>query len=148
MHEVATEDNLSDTPWNIFKFDESGIQMNNKPDTKIIEKGYESVHVLTSRDSSENITVWHAVMLQVNFCPPPLLIFKEVNKTQRVRWWDIPRVSCIHETEIVVYWHGIIYQVVHRAFPQSQCFTEGHCTFRWSQNSLLLPFTASDCCLK
>lgn len=69
MHEVATEDNLSDTPWNIFKFDESGIQMNNKPDTKIIEKGYESVHVLTSRDSSENITVWHAVMLQVNFCP-------------------------------------------------------------------------------
>jgi hypothetical protein len=47
LDKVATEDNLSDTPRNIFNFDESGIQINNKPDTITTEKGSKSVSVLT-----------------------------------------------------------------------------------------------------
>jgi hypothetical protein len=35
---VATENNLSDTPGNILKTDVSGVQVNNKHDSVIIEK--------------------------------------------------------------------------------------------------------------
>jgi hypothetical protein len=39
LDNVATETNLSDTPKNIFNIDDSGIQINNKPDSVIKEKG-------------------------------------------------------------------------------------------------------------
>jgi hypothetical protein len=48
LDKVATEDDLSDTPRNIFNFDERGMQISNKPDTKITENGSKSIHVLTS----------------------------------------------------------------------------------------------------
>lgn len=57
LDKVATEDDLSDTPRNIFNFDERGMQISNKPDTKITENGSKSIHVLTSWDKSENIAV-------------------------------------------------------------------------------------------
>ena len=38
LDKEATEDNLSDTPRNIFNFDESGMQINNNPDTIITKK--------------------------------------------------------------------------------------------------------------
>jgi hypothetical protein len=53
---TATENNLSDTPGNILNTDESGIQANNKHDSVITEKESKNVHVLTSREKSENIT--------------------------------------------------------------------------------------------
>jgi hypothetical protein len=39
LEKIATESNISDTPENLFKTDESGIQINNKPDSVIREKG-------------------------------------------------------------------------------------------------------------
>jgi len=36
---VANENNLSDTPGNIFNIDEDGIKINNKLDFAITEKG-------------------------------------------------------------------------------------------------------------
>jgi hypothetical protein len=39
LEKLATENNISDTPGNIFNTDESGIQINNKADTVITEKG-------------------------------------------------------------------------------------------------------------
>ena len=38
LEKVATENTLYDTPGNIFKIDESGIQINNKPDSVIRAK--------------------------------------------------------------------------------------------------------------
>jgi hypothetical protein len=39
LDKVATKNNFSDTPENILNTDESGIQINNKPDSVIREKG-------------------------------------------------------------------------------------------------------------
>ena len=39
LDNVATENNLSDTPENILSTDESGIQINNKTDSVIKAKG-------------------------------------------------------------------------------------------------------------
>jgi hypothetical protein len=39
IEKVATGNNLSDTPGNIFNIDESGTQINNKPNSVMREKG-------------------------------------------------------------------------------------------------------------
>jgi hypothetical protein len=51
---VAIEHTLSFTPGNIFKIDDSCIQIYNKPGSLITEKGPKIVHVLTSGGKSEN----------------------------------------------------------------------------------------------
>jgi hypothetical protein len=38
LEKVATENNFSDTPGNIFKIDEGGIQINNKADPVITKE--------------------------------------------------------------------------------------------------------------
>jgi hypothetical protein len=48
LEKVATENTLADTPWNIFKIDESGLLVNNKPGALITEKESKNVHVLIS----------------------------------------------------------------------------------------------------
>jgi hypothetical protein len=40
LEKVATENNLYDTPGNIFNIDESDLPINNKPDTIVTEKGF------------------------------------------------------------------------------------------------------------
>jgi hypothetical protein len=45
---VVSKKNISDTPVNTFNTEESGIQINNKPEFIITEKGYQIFHVLTS----------------------------------------------------------------------------------------------------
>jgi hypothetical protein len=56
MEKAATENNFSDIPGNIFTIDESGNQINNKPDSTIREKCYKNVHVVPTGERSENIT--------------------------------------------------------------------------------------------
>ena len=53
---TATENNLSNTPGNIFNTDEILIQANNKPASVITEKGSKIFHFLTSGKKNENIT--------------------------------------------------------------------------------------------
>jgi hypothetical protein len=48
VEKIATKNNLSGTFGNIFKIDESGIQLNNQPDIIITQSGSTSVHDLTS----------------------------------------------------------------------------------------------------
>ena len=74
LENVGTENNYSHTPGNIFTFDDSGIQINNKPDSVIAEKGCINVHVLTLGEKSENIRVIAGQFL------PPVLIYEVVNK--------------------------------------------------------------------
>jgi hypothetical protein len=70
LKKLATENTLADTAGNIFKTDESGIQINNKPGVVITEKGSKNVHVLTSGGKSENITVIACCNAAGQFLPP------------------------------------------------------------------------------
>ena len=81
LEKVATENTLAYTPWNIFKIDESGLQVNNKSGALITGKGSKNVHVLISGGKSENITVI-ACCNAAGHSLPLLLIFKDVNKKQ------------------------------------------------------------------
>jgi hypothetical protein len=45
MGKIVTENNLFDSPGNIFNMDESGIEANNKPASVITGKESKSVHV-------------------------------------------------------------------------------------------------------
>jgi hypothetical protein len=83
LERVVTENNLSDTPGNIFNIDESGNQVNNKPDSSIREQGYANILVLPTGERSENLTVVARCSAAGQFLPP-VLIFKYVNKTQDV----------------------------------------------------------------
>lgn len=58
-------------------FDDSGIQINNKPDSVIAEKESISVNVLTLGEKSENIIVI-ACCNAAGQLLPPVLIFKKV----------------------------------------------------------------------
>ena len=76
LDKVATEANLSDTPENIFNTDDSGIQINNKPDSVIREKGPK---VFMSEHREKIVSILqrqHAVKL------PPVVILKDVNRKQ------------------------------------------------------------------
>jgi hypothetical protein len=54
LEKVATENNPSDTPGNICNIYGSGIQINNKPDSVVTDKGSENVDVLTAGEKSGN----------------------------------------------------------------------------------------------
>jgi hypothetical protein len=58
--------------------DYSGIQIKNKPDPAIIEKGLKYVHVLTAGEKSDNVTVI-ACCNTAGYFLLPVLIFKAVN---------------------------------------------------------------------
>jgi len=77
LEKVATENNCSDTPGNICNIYESGIQINNKPDSVISDKGSENAQVLTSGKKSENVTVIACCNAAGQFLPL-VLIFKGV----------------------------------------------------------------------
>jgi hypothetical protein len=47
LNKITTENTHADTPWNIFKIDESGIKINNKPGVVITEKESKNIHTLT-----------------------------------------------------------------------------------------------------
>ena len=80
--ENTLKDNyLFDKPGNIFNVDESGLQLNNKPDKVIAMKGSKDVHVLTSGEKGETVTLVACCNAEGNFLPP-YCIFKGVNKKQ------------------------------------------------------------------
>ena len=57
-----------DTTGNIFDIESSDIQINNKPDSVITDSGSTNIHVLTTGQKFENVTVTACLKLQVNFC--------------------------------------------------------------------------------
>jgi hypothetical protein len=90
---VATESDLSDTPGNIFNADESGIQINQIPDSVNAENLSKCVHVLTSGEEIERLAVIVCSNVAGQFLPPAL-IFKVLNKKQEFRdglppWSDL-----------------------------------------------------------
>ena len=81
LENVATENNLSDTPGNIFNIDESVIRINKKPASVITGKGSKSVRVLTSGGKCDSITLIACCNAASQFLPP-VLICQGVDKKQ------------------------------------------------------------------
>ncbi|CAH2007076.1 unnamed protein product [Acanthoscelides obtectus] len=59
--------------------DETGVQLLNKPSKVVTKKGSKDVHVLTSKERGENVTVIACCSADGTFIPP-VLIFKGVNR--------------------------------------------------------------------
>ncbi|CAH1973221.1 unnamed protein product [Acanthoscelides obtectus] len=77
--DILTENNLLDKPSHIFNMDETGVQLINKPGKVLTTKGARDVHVLTSKERGENVTVVACCSADGRFIPPTL-IFKGVNR--------------------------------------------------------------------
>ncbi|XP_063226226.1 uncharacterized protein LOC134533020 isoform X1 [Bacillus rossius redtenbacheri] len=73
------EHGLMGKPGNVFNVDESGLQLNNKPDKVIAVKGSKDLHVLTSGEKGETISVIACTNAEGSFLPP-YCIFKGVNR--------------------------------------------------------------------
>jgi hypothetical protein len=54
--DVLTKNNLLDKPGHIYNMDESGSQMNPRPDTVISEKGSPTLHQMTSGEKGETVS--------------------------------------------------------------------------------------------
>ena len=122
---VATDNTLSDTPGNFFNTDESGVQINSKPDSLIREKGLKMFGKIEKKKAIKKV-----LML------PPNLIFRYVNSKQEfgddlLPWSDayMNGKSSFISTDLFI-------KVVHRALPQTKTFREAYYTFRLPQNSL------------
>jgi len=84
LEKAATDSDLSDTPENIFNIYESVIHINNNPESVITQNLPKNVHVSTSGEKSENITV-------IACCNAAS--FYNIQRRQQetgVRWWLTP----------------------------------------------------------
>lgn len=110
LTKILTENNLIGRPGNIFNMDEAGIQIINKPSKVLAPKGAKDVHVLTSRERGENVTVIGCCNAEGTFLPP-VLILKGVNKKQEFAD-GLPAGSSVHmnkkssfiNSQIFLYW--------------------------------------------
>ncbi|KAJ8878136.1 hypothetical protein PR048_022603 [Dryococelus australis] len=70
---VCEEHQLIGKPEEHFNTDESGLQLNNKPTGVIATKSVKDLHVLTSSEKGENVTVTACCNAEGTFTPPGLL---------------------------------------------------------------------------
>jgi len=90
LEKAATDSNLSDIPGNIFNIYESVLHINNKPESVITQKGPKSVHVLTSGEKSENVTV--IARCNASSC----CNIQRRQQETGVRWWLTPPCSNVY----------------------------------------------------
>lgn len=81
---VYTEYQMYDKAGNVFNMDETGFQINNEPGAVIASKGAKDVHVLSSCERGENVTIISCCSAEGNFLPP-VVIFKGVREKQEFR---------------------------------------------------------------
>ena len=88
VQKVAGENNLSGTPWNVFKIDEICIQLNNKPDTIITQKGIDKFSWFNIGINNENITVTACCSAARQFVPKSN--FQEGQQERGIPWCLTP----------------------------------------------------------
>lgn len=79
LGKTLEEQQLFDKPGSVFNMDETGLQLNNKPEHVIAEKGSKNVAAVTSGEKGETITVICCCNGEGTFIPPTC-IFKGKNK--------------------------------------------------------------------
>lgn len=77
LSNILTENNLLDKPACIWNCDEIGIQLNNEPKKVVAAKGSKDVHVVTSAEKGETISILACCSAEGQFLPP-FCIFKGV----------------------------------------------------------------------
>lgn len=70
LTKLVIDNNLQDKPGNIWNADEIGTQLNNKPGHVIAIKGSKDVHLVTSSEKGETITVLACCNAEGQFLPP------------------------------------------------------------------------------
>lgn len=78
LQDLLIRHNLVNKPGNIYNIDESGLQLNNKPEQVIAEKGSKSVQSVTFGEKGETISVIACCNAEGVFLPPSC-IFKGKN---------------------------------------------------------------------
>ncbi|KAJ4436168.1 hypothetical protein ANN_18798, partial [Periplaneta americana] len=79
LEKILQEEDLLQKPSHIFNMDKTGLQLNNKPGYVVAKKGSKDVHLLTSAEKGETISVLACSSAEGYFLPP-FCIFKGVNK--------------------------------------------------------------------
>ncbi|XP_023312222.1 CENP-B homolog protein 2-like [Anoplophora glabripennis] len=79
LSDTLLEKNLINKPSNIFNIDETGLQLNNRPEYVVDEKGSKNVTAVTSGEKGETISVIVCCNAEGMFIPPTC-IFKGKNK--------------------------------------------------------------------
>lgn len=79
LGEIFEQNGLFNKPGSIYNMDETGLQLNNRPDHVIAEKGSKSVFSVTSGEKGETITVVTCCNAEGVFLPPAC-IMKGKNK--------------------------------------------------------------------
>jgi hypothetical protein len=72
--DVLTKNNLLDKPGHIYNMDESGFQMNPRPDTVISEKGSPTLYQIISGEKGETISVIACCNAEGCFIPPACIL--------------------------------------------------------------------------
>lgn len=79
LQQVLEQNNLIDKPGSLFNMDETGLQLNNRPEYVVAEKGSKNVAAITSGEKGETISVIACCNAEGLFIPP-MCIFKGKNK--------------------------------------------------------------------
>lgn len=79
LKDAFDENDFYSKPGNIFNIDETGCHLNNEPGEVLASKGARDVHVLTSGEKGENVSVIACSNAEGIFLPP-VLIFKGKNE--------------------------------------------------------------------
>lgn len=71
---IYQETDVLTVPAKIFNMDESGLQLNNVPQTVLATKGARDVHHVTSAERGETISIIACCNAEGNFLPPILYL--------------------------------------------------------------------------
>ncbi|XP_068081804.1 uncharacterized protein [Anabrus simplex] len=95
--DVLSANNLLDKPGHLYNMDETGFQMNPRPDTVIAEKGSPTLYQVTSGEKGETITVIACCNAEGNFIPPACIL---KGKRKKPEWEDgLPNGSTVYMNE-------------------------------------------------
>lgn len=104
---ILEEHNLFDKPGNVFNMDESGLQLNNRPEHVIAAKGSKNVAAVTSGEKGETITIICCCNGEGTFIPPAC-IFKGKNKKKEYED-GMPPGSVVYMSEKSAYINTTIF---------------------------------------
>lgn len=101
LQSVMEENQLFDKPANIFNMDETGLQLNNRPNDVLAAKGSKVVSTVTSTERGETVTLIACCNAEGSFLPPAA-IMKGKNKKQE--WEDnLPPGSVLYMSQKSAY---------------------------------------------
>ena len=101
LENTLQENLLLDKPGSIFNMDETGLQLNNRPEHVIAEKGSKNIAAVTSGEKGETVTVISCCNAEGIFLPP-VCIFKGKNKKREYED-GMPPGSLIYMSEKSAY---------------------------------------------